>query len=166
VLFPEAVRFEKGEFGTAATCLLFKLLEKPEGDKSSLATLTKRGRSIVLIGLPRVEKVARGMARKLRMEYPRAIYYEMNRGDRREPIFRDDEDRQRAPEHAGGGLQASGLTGACPLPEGQSLSSGGGDAPGKPCGGNEERGEARAEGIVTKELKCWRWWRRCEQRRR
>jgi REP element-mobilizing transposase RayT len=36
-----------------------------------------------------------GMARKLRVEYPGAIYHVMNRGDRREPIFRDDEDRQR-----------------------------------------------------------------------
>jgi REP element-mobilizing transposase RayT len=35
------------------------------------------------------------MARKLRVEYPGAIYHVMNRGDRREPIFRDDEDRGR-----------------------------------------------------------------------
>jgi REP element-mobilizing transposase RayT len=35
------------------------------------------------------------MARKLRVEYPGAIYHVMNRGDRREPIFKDDEDRQR-----------------------------------------------------------------------
>ena len=35
------------------------------------------------------------MARKLRVEYPGAIYHLMNRGDRREPIFGDDEDRQR-----------------------------------------------------------------------
>ncbi len=35
------------------------------------------------------------MARKLRVEYPGAIYHVMNRGDRREPIFRDDQDRQR-----------------------------------------------------------------------
>ena len=34
------------------------------------------------------------MARKLRLEYPRAIYHVMNRGDRREAIFRDDRDRQ------------------------------------------------------------------------
>jgi len=31
---------------------------------------------------------------KLRVEYPGAIYHVMNRGDRREPIFRDDEDRE------------------------------------------------------------------------
>jgi REP element-mobilizing transposase RayT len=35
------------------------------------------------------------MARKLRVEYPGAIYHVMNRGDHREPIFRDDTDRQR-----------------------------------------------------------------------
>ncbi|MHB8524519.1 MAG: transposase, partial [Limisphaerales bacterium] len=35
------------------------------------------------------------MARKLRVEYPGAIYHVMNRGDRREPIFRDNADRQR-----------------------------------------------------------------------
>jgi REP element-mobilizing transposase RayT len=35
------------------------------------------------------------MARKLRVEYPGAIYHVMNRGDRREAIFRDDGDRQR-----------------------------------------------------------------------
>lgn len=33
------------------------------------------------------------MARKLRVEYPGAIYHVMNRGDRREPIFQDDDDR-------------------------------------------------------------------------
>ncbi len=32
------------------------------------------------------------MARALRIEYPGAIYHVMNRGDRREPIFRDDLD--------------------------------------------------------------------------
>jgi putative transposase len=34
------------------------------------------------------------MARKLRVEYPGAIYHVMNRGDRREPIFREDSDRE------------------------------------------------------------------------
>ncbi len=33
------------------------------------------------------------MARKLRVQYPGAIYHVMNRGDRREAIFVDDEDR-------------------------------------------------------------------------
>src|SRR5438477_10925666 len=35
------------------------------------------------------------MARKLRVEYPEAIYHVMNRGDRREAIFQDDQDRKR-----------------------------------------------------------------------
>ena len=35
------------------------------------------------------------MARRLRLEYPGAIYHVMNRGDRREPIFQDDQDRLR-----------------------------------------------------------------------
>jgi len=35
------------------------------------------------------------MARKLRIEFPGAMYHVMNRGDRREEIFRDDQDRAR-----------------------------------------------------------------------
>ena len=35
------------------------------------------------------------MPRALRIEYPGAIYHVVNRGDRREPIFRDDLDHQR-----------------------------------------------------------------------
>jgi hypothetical protein len=35
------------------------------------------------------------MPRKPRIEYPRAIDHVMNRGDRREDIFKDDEDRER-----------------------------------------------------------------------
>ncbi len=35
------------------------------------------------------------MARKLRVEYPGAIYHVVNRGDRREPIFKDATDRDR-----------------------------------------------------------------------
>src|SRR5262245_26310520 len=33
--------------------------------------------------------------RKLRVEYAGAVYHVMNRGDRQEPIFKDDTDRQR-----------------------------------------------------------------------
>lgn len=33
------------------------------------------------------------MVRKLRVQYPGAIYHVMNRGDRREPIYGDDQDR-------------------------------------------------------------------------
>ncbi len=32
------------------------------------------------------------MPRKLRVEYPGAIYHVLNRGDRREPIFKNDAD--------------------------------------------------------------------------
>jgi len=35
------------------------------------------------------------MARKLRIQYPGAIYHVMNRGDRRELIFADDQDRRQ-----------------------------------------------------------------------
>jgi putative transposase len=35
------------------------------------------------------------MPRALRIQYPGAIYHVINRGDRREPIFRDDVDRRR-----------------------------------------------------------------------
>ena len=41
------------------------------------------------------------MARKLRLEYEGAIYHVMNRGDRREPIFKDDVDRKRFLETLG-----------------------------------------------------------------
>ena len=34
------------------------------------------------------------MPRKLRVEFPGAIYHVLSRGDRREDIFRDDVDRQ------------------------------------------------------------------------
>ena len=35
------------------------------------------------------------MSRNLRIEYPGAMYHVMNRGDQREDIFRDDQDRQK-----------------------------------------------------------------------
>lgn len=41
------------------------------------------------------------MARKLRIQYPGAIYHTMNRGDRREPIFLDDHDRSQFLETLG-----------------------------------------------------------------
>jgi hypothetical protein len=34
------------------------------------------------------------MARPLRIEFPGAVYHVTSRGDRREPIFVDDEDRR------------------------------------------------------------------------
>ncbi len=39
-------------------------------------------------------KLATRMARKLRVQYPGAIYHVMNRGDRREAIYINDKDRQ------------------------------------------------------------------------
>ena len=48
------------------------------------------------------------MARKLRVEYSGAIYHVMNRGDRREAIFRDDADRKRFMETLGEACARSG----------------------------------------------------------
>jgi len=41
------------------------------------------------------------MARKLRLQYPGAIYHMTNRGDRREAMLRDDADRTRCLETLG-----------------------------------------------------------------
>ena len=41
------------------------------------------------------------MARKLRVQYPGAIYHVMNRGDRGDPIFKDESDRKRFLETLG-----------------------------------------------------------------
>jgi len=41
------------------------------------------------------------MARRLRLEYPGAIYHVMSRGDRKEPIFKDDRDRRKFIESLG-----------------------------------------------------------------
>jgi putative transposase len=48
------------------------------------------------------------MPRKLRVEYEGAIYHVMNRGDRREPIFFDDKDRELFLETLGQACQKSG----------------------------------------------------------
>src|SRR5437016_12067486 len=65
------------------------------------------------------------MARKLRVQYPGALYHLMNRGDRREPIFKDDDDRWRFLEtlghvcgKAGYGIRAWSVTviQTCALP--------------------------------------------------
>jgi len=59
----------------------------------------------------------RGLARKLRIQYPGTVYHVMNRGDRREPIFHNKADRQRFIETL---CEARGKTGwqAC-LPAGR-----------------------------------------------
>src|SRR2546426_9008620 len=51
------------------------------------------------------------MARKLRVEYRGAIYHVINRGDRREPIFKDDEGRQRFLSTLGEASQKTGWQG-------------------------------------------------------
>jgi putative transposase len=68
------------------------------------------------------------MARKLRVEYPDAVYHVMNRGDRREPIFRDDADWQRFVNTLG-----------------------------EACGKTGWQVHAHAEEIVVKEMKRRRW---------
>ena len=58
-----------------------------------------------------------GMARKLRVQDPGAIYHVMNRGDRREPICQDDADRRRFVEtlaEAGGDHDDSRLDRGAP----------------------------------------------------
>jgi hypothetical protein len=40
ILFPEGVTFSERGFGTAATSLMFNLLQQPEGEKTRMATPT------------------------------------------------------------------------------------------------------------------------------
>ena len=47
------------------------------------------------LGSTAVPGAACSMARKLRIQYPGALYHVMNRRDRREAIFEDDQDRHR-----------------------------------------------------------------------
>lgn len=48
------------------------------------------------------------MARKLRVQYPGALYHVMNRGDRREPIFKDDIDHKLFLQTLGQACQKTG----------------------------------------------------------
>lgn len=48
------------------------------------------------------------MPRKLRVQYPGAVYHVMNRGDRREPIFADDHDRNRFLQTLGQACEKTG----------------------------------------------------------
>ena len=48
------------------------------------------------------------MPRKLRIQYPGAIYHVMNRGDRRQAIFADDHDRQRFLQALGEACEKTG----------------------------------------------------------
>ena len=49
------------------------------------------------------------MARQIRIEFPGAIYHVMARGDRREPIVKDDEDRDTFVRTLGEGCGRSGF---------------------------------------------------------
>ena len=60
------------------------------GEKGS----KKRGQSSLLTQTDGFRQRS-AMPRKLRIEFEGAIFHVMNRGDRREPIFRDDGDRRR-----------------------------------------------------------------------
>jgi putative transposase len=48
------------------------------------------------------------MPRKLRIQYPGAVYHVMNRGDRRENIFADDKDREKFLETLGQTCEKTG----------------------------------------------------------
>ena len=49
------------------------------------------------------------MARKVRIQCPGAMYHVMTRGDRREAIFEDDQDRQRLLETLTEACEKTGL---------------------------------------------------------
>jgi putative transposase len=49
------------------------------------------------------------MPRQVRIQYPGALDHGMARGDRREEIYRDEEDRRMFLEALGEGLRAHGL---------------------------------------------------------
>jgi REP element-mobilizing transposase RayT len=58
-------------------------------------TAERRARASVTIDTLAAHDYLRFMARRLRIQYPGAIYHVMNRGDQREAIFRDDDDRRQ-----------------------------------------------------------------------
>jgi hypothetical protein len=74
------------------------------------------------------------MPRKPRLEYPGAIYHVMNRGDRREAIFKDDRDRERFLATAGERVGRSHYGAE-----------------------RQETGEARAERLVRTGLQALGW---------
>ena len=51
--------------------------------------------SVLTIDTLAAHDYVRVMARRLHLQYPGAMYHVMNRGDQREAIFKDDEDRQK-----------------------------------------------------------------------
>ena len=60
VLFPEGVRFSDAGFGTAATCLIFNLLQQPEAQKTSLAAQTVTGWNQIVQWLHEVNLLREG----------------------------------------------------------------------------------------------------------
>ena len=67
------------------------------------------------------------MARTLRVQYPGAVYHVMSRGDRREPIFVDDLDRQKFLQTLAETCQKTGWQVRAPRRScGKSLKGGGG----------------------------------------
>src|SRR6266568_3387322 len=78
------------------------------------------------------------MPRKLSAQYVGAVYHVMKCGDRREPIFHEDTDRELFLGHPAEACQNTDLGGACLLPYGKSLPPGGRDAQGKPGGWHKE----------------------------
>jgi len=92
------------------------------------------------------------MARKLRVEYPGALYHVMNRGDHREPVFRDDRDRQCFVETLGEACQKTGWQVHAYLAKmGERR---GANHYGEEC---RETAEAKAERIVAEELRGRGW---------
>ncbi len=62
-----------------------------------------------------------GMARKLRVEYPGAIYHVMSRGDRCEKIFKADSDLRAVSRNARRSLRQNELASACRVFDGESF---------------------------------------------
>ena len=52
------------------------------------------------------------MSRSVRIEFPGAFHHVMARGNRRQKIFLDDDDRRFFPEDFGGSMRDDGLEGA------------------------------------------------------
>src|SRR5207302_3482109 len=68
------------------------------------------------------------MARKARVEFEGAVYHVLDRGDRREAIFRDDTDRRRFLATLRRGVRSHRLARPCAGADEQPLTSAAGDA--------------------------------------
>jgi hypothetical protein len=101
-----------------------------------------------------------GVARKLRVQYPGAIYQLMNRGDRREPIFKDDHDRLRFMETLGEACHKTGWQ----VPVYCLMGSDQGKHPGGEA--RRETDEQNAQRVLTEELKKRGWTDRELKKRR